>query len=272
MAGPSFDCDRAQPLDPQEYGVEQRAGVAIHDVSYAGVAHGRVEALLITPPDDGTYPGVIYVHAAQGNRYSFVDEAVELALHGAVSLLIDAPWSRAEAWGRTLGEPEHARRAQFQTAQNLRRGIDVLTGHPQVDPEYVAFVGHGLGALFGGILAGVEERLTTFVLMAGVGSFSDVAAVNLPELRGAALERYRQVLAPIDPLGYVQWAAPSPILFQFGLLDRSYPRERFVEYAAAGSEPKLVKWYCTDSDLPDPAARRDRIEWLQWHLKLDSDS
>ena len=94
-----FDYRAAQPLDLEESGVEQREGIAIHDVSYAGVASGRVEAFLVTPPGNGKFPGVIFVHPAPGNRHTFLDEAVRLAHHGAVSLLIDAPWSRGEAWG-----------------------------------------------------------------------------------------------------------------------------------------------------------------------------
>jgi dienelactone hydrolase len=264
-----FDYYPAPPLDVQESGVEYREGVAIRDLSYAGVVSGRVEALLVAPPGDGTCPGVIFVHPAPGNRHTFLDEAIQLAQCGAVSLLIDAPWSQGEAWGRTMGEPEHDRREHIQTTQNLRRAIDLLTARPEVDVERLAYVGHSLGALFGGILIGVEARLKTCVLMAGVGSFTDVAAWNLPQLRGPVLEHYRQVLAPIDPLYYVRFAAPAPLLFQFGLQDRSFARAKFIEFAAAGSEPKAVKWYHTDHYLPDPGARRDRLEWLRGHLNLD---
>ena len=167
-----------------------------------------------------------------------------------------------------MGEPEHDLQEHLRTAKDLRRAIDLLGARPEVAGERMAFVGHSFGALFGGILAGVEERLRTCVLMAGVGSFTDVAAMNLPQLRGPALDHYREVLAPIDPAYYVQFAAPAPLLFQFGLKDRSYPRERMVEFAAAGSEPKAVKWYCADHYLPDPDARQDRLEWLRAHLDL----
>jgi len=150
----------------------------------------------------------------------------------------------------------------------LCRAIDLLVTRPEVDAERVAYVGHGLGALFGGILSGVERRIKTSVLMAGVGSFTDVAALSLPQLQGAELEHYGQVLAAIDPLYYVQYAAPAPRLSQFGLQDRFCPRDRFVKFAAAGSEPKVVKWYNADHDLSAPGACRDRWEWLRAHLNL----
>jgi len=263
-----FDYDPAQPLGSQESGVEYREGIAIHDVSYASVASGRVMAFLVAPAGERKSAGVLWVHPARGNRHTFQEEAVRLAGDGAVSLLIDAPWSRGEAWRRAMGEPEHDRREYIQTTQNLCRAIDLLMTRPEVDAERVAYVGHGLGALFGGILSGVERRIKTSVLMAGVGSFTDVAALSLPQLQGAELEHYGQVLAAIDPLYYVQYAAPAPLLFQFGLQDRFCPRDRFVKFAAAGSEPKVVKWYNADHDLSAPGACRDRWEWLRAHLNL----
>jgi dienelactone hydrolase len=264
-----FNYDPAQALDVREAGVEFRDGVAIHDVSFASVAAGRVAAFLVVPPGEGTFPGVIFVHPAPGNRYTFLDEAAELAQYGAVSLLIDAPWSQAEAWGRTMGQPEHDLEEHLKTAKDLRRAVDVLTARAEVEAERMAYVGHSLGALFGGILAGVEDRIKTCVLMAGVGSFTDVAVLNIPQLRGPALDHYRQVLEPIDPLYYIQFAAPAPLLFQFGLQDRSFACAKFIGFATAGSEPKVVKWYHAGHDLPDPGARRDRLDWLRAHLSLD---
>ncbi len=271
LAG-QFDYDAAQPLDLQETSVEVRDGAEIHDGSYAGVASGRVEALLVVPAGACKLPGVIFVQQARGSRHTFLDEALQLAHSSAASLLINAPWSRGEAWRRTMGEPEHDRQAHIETALNFRRAIDLLATRPEVDGRRIAYVGHSCGALFGGILAGVEDRVATFVLMAGVGTFADVAALNLPELRGAALEHYRAILAPMDPLAYVPYAAPSPLLFQFGLQDRSYSRDKFIAFAAAGSEPKAVKWYNSDHYLLDPCARHDRLEWLRRHLALDDQS
>jgi dienelactone hydrolase len=238
-------------------------------VSYASVAPGRVDAFLVAPPGEGKFPGVIFVHPGPGNRYTFLEEAIQLARHRAVSLLIDAPWSRGAAWGRTMGEPGHDLEEHLKTAKDLRRAIDLLAARPEVDAERMAYVGHSFGALFGGILAGVDKRLNTCVLMAGVGRFADVAALNMPQLQGTALEHYGQVMAPIDPLYYIQFAAPAPLLFQFGLQDHSFARDKFIEFAAAGSEPKAVKWYNADHYLPDPAARRHRLEWLRVHFNLD---
>ena len=267
-----FDTDPAQPLDLQESGVEYREGIAIHDVSYASVGSGRVVAFLVAPVGGRQLAGIVWVHRARGSRLTFLDEAVRLAGDGAVSLLIDAPWSRGEAWRCMMGDPEHDRREYVQTIQNLGRATDLLVTRWGVDAERVAYVGHGLGALLGGVLSGVEKRIKTWVLMAGIGSFVDVAASSLVRLQGITLEHYGHVLETIDPIYYIPYAAPASLLFQFGLQDRLCPRDRFVKFAAAASEPKVVKWYNADHDLSSPAACRDRWEWLHMHLHLGDQS
>jgi hypothetical protein len=105
-----FDYDPTQPLDLQESGVKYREGVAIHDVSYASVASGRIVAFLVKLVGGRKFAGVLWVHPARGSRRTFLDEAVQLAWNGAVSLLVDAPGSCGEAWRGMMGEPEHDRR------------------------------------------------------------------------------------------------------------------------------------------------------------------
>ena len=95
--------------------------------------------------------------------------------------------SEAEAWGKTMGEPEHDRQEHTKTTIDLLRAVDLLTSRSEVDAGRIGYVGHSFGALFGGILAGVEKRIKAFVLMSGVGSFTDVAVANIPTLKGKAL-------------------------------------------------------------------------------------
>jgi dienelactone hydrolase len=104
-----FDDDYALPLKLEETGVEYKQGVAIHDVSYASLASRRIKAYWVMPDGKGPFPGVIFVHPAPGNRENFLEEAVMLAKQGMASLLIEAPWSQGEAWGRTMGEPVQRR-------------------------------------------------------------------------------------------------------------------------------------------------------------------
>jgi uncharacterized protein len=100
-------------------------------------------------------------------------------------LLIDAPWANGPEFGkRASGRPEDVRDRFIEIAIDLRRAIDLISSLPCVDINRIAFVGHSLGALFGGILSGVDKRIRASVLMAGVGSFTDAALLNMPDLAG----------------------------------------------------------------------------------------
>ena len=161
--------------------------------------------------------------------------------------------------GKKMGEPEHDRREHTQTAVDLRRALDLLTSRSEVDGDRIGYVGHSFGALFGGILAGVEKRIKAFVLMSGVGSFADVAAANIPTLRGRALEDYRHELTVIDPIRFIDEAAPSVLFFQLAW-DDMFPPDTLLAYATAGSEPKRIAWYDADHYSVNEMGRDDRVE------------
>ncbi len=267
-----FDYDPEVPLDIEETVIEQRDGISIHDVHYNAAPGIRFNAYLVVPPKAGRFAGIIYVHPGPGSRATFRDESLMLARWGAVSLLIDAPWTEkgGEAWGRTLADPENAVQEHIRTVVGLRRGLDLLEARPDVDPNRIGYVGHSFGALVGGVLSGVEKRVKAYVLMAGTGSFTDVAVLNMPSLAGEALERYRRTLAPIDPGNYIGHAAPSAVLFQFGLRDDLFTREKSLEFFEKASEPRSMEWYDAGHYLNDEA-REDRIAWLRARLSLHAE-
>src|SRR3954466_13127741 len=104
------------------------------------------------------------------NRKQFLEEALLLARSGAASLLTDTPLIRPgfipEKEG-LKGEIQNAE-ASRQQVIDFRRGVDLLLARSDVDLPRVAFVGHSYNAHTGGILSGVEKRIGSFVLMAGV--------------------------------------------------------------------------------------------------------
>lgn len=245
-----FDYNPEFPLDSEESVIEERGGIAIHDVRYNAATGRTFGAYLVMPPGAGRFAGIIYVHPGPGSRDTFLDEAVMLARRGAVSLLVDAPWTEkaVATWGRTVTNPQNAVREHILTVIGLRRGIDLLAARPEVDAARLGYVGHSFGALIGGVLSAVEMRVRAYVLMAGTGSFTDVAVLNLPDLAGEALERYRRTLAR----------------------DEFFPREISREFFEAASEPKSMRWYDAGHYLSDEA-REDRMAWLSTELSLHSE-
>lgn len=269
-----FDYDRRLPLDVKEVGVEDRNGARIHDISFQSPKGGRVTAYLVVPSGQRRkFAGIIFMHPRPGSRKNFLDEALSLTKAGAVSLLIDAPFSRAGESKRefdpTVTKPEADRDIYIQTVVDLRRGLDLLISRSDVDPKRIGFVGHSYGAHTGAILAGVERRIRAYVIMAGAPSLTEFLRTStLPAIVKArdSLTKEQQynyfnTLAAVDPINYIGHAAPASLFLQFGKTD-GYPTEEKARfYSEKASDPKLVKFYDAGHALNDEA-KRDRAAWL----------
>jgi dienelactone hydrolase len=274
-----FDYDQQAALDVREVSVINRNGVRIHDITYASPKNGRVTAYLVVPAARGRFAGVVFGHWAYGTRTDFLPEALLYAQAGVVSLLVDdlgvrpAPWRR-NADGAT--DPQGVRDNFIQSVVDLRRGIDVLLGRPDVDPNRIAYVGHSSGAHWGAILSAVDRRLKTAVLMAGVpdeatilmGSddpeFVDFRKSVPKEQR----DNYFRIISPLDAINYVSHAAPTSLLFQFARFERYFNEAAMRRYAQAASQPKLVLWYDTGHGLNDIRPLIDRAHWLQTRIGM----
>lgn len=274
-----FDYQQNASLDVKENAVEDKNGVRIHDISYASPKGGRVTAYLVVPSRKGKPAGIIFMHQRPGSRRVFLNEALQFAEAGAVSLLIDAPFSRTGESKRdfdpTVTRPEYDRDIYIQTVVDLRRGVDLLVARSDVDAKRIGFVGFSFGAHTGAILAGVEKRIKAFVIMSGAPSLTQFLRTStipaIVETRNSLTkeqqENYFTTLASVDPISYIGYVAPAALLLQFGKKDRYPSEEMQTLYAKAASNPKLVKTYDAGHELNE-AAQADRAAWLRKQLKL----
>lgn len=152
-----YEYDSKQPLNVQEKLLHEREGVKVYDLTYASPKGGRVTAYLVVPSGEGSFAGLVFGHWGPGNRTEFLPEATIYARAGAVSLLVDYPWVRPAPWRKKLkseDDPESDHQAFVQAVIDLRRGIDLVSARPDVDPKRLAYVGHSYGAMgsdpFGG--------------------------------------------------------------------------------------------------------------------------
>jgi dienelactone hydrolase len=262
-----FDYDRSAPLGFRDRGPVNRGyPIQVRDVSYASPRGGRVSAYLVEPPGKGPFPAVLYLHGSGEDRTRLVVPAAWLAARGAVGLAIDSAFVQAS--GPAPADPvarlERERDLTAQTVVDLRRGVDLLASLPQVDSKRIGFVGYSAGAKIGAILAGVEPRIRAYDLMSGGSPPLDSFVSAAPaDLRGPI----RRVLGQVDPLRYVGRARPAALFFQDGLADTIVPHAQLAALAAAGSEPKRIRWYRADHSL-DAQAFREQLAWLTHELGI----
>jgi len=258
--------DRSQPLEFRDNGVVNRNHpIKVRDVSFHG-GKERVPAFLLTPPGQGPYPAVVYLHGSGGDRFEMLQSAGWLAARRAVALTVESAYSpnRAIELGPGVEGLRKERDRTVQEIVELRRAVDLLQSLPQVDDDRIGFVGYSAGARSGAILAGVEKRIKAFVLMSGgedtVDEFMDLVEDDQED-------DVRPLLEDTDGLKYIAQASPSKLYFQVGRNDQVVPRDALETLIRAGSEPKKVTWYDGGHNL-GMQAQRDQLEWLAEVLEI----
>lgn len=254
-----FDYDRTAPTDLVVGDAESVAGVAVRSITFASPRGGRASALLFVPSGNGPFPAVVMMPGSNQPPASFRPTALEMARRGAIVLVADQSQTRP---GHTpLFSFTAAERNEFvQTVVDVRRSVDVLAARPDVDPRRVAFWGFSHGAFIGGIVAGVERRIESYVLQSGGGA--DYLRANAPQrLREPELSAYLAGIATIDPDLYIAHAAPSAVFLQNGSLDKTYTAAGVAAWQEAASEPKKIATYPADHGL-DASATTDALAWL----------
>jgi hypothetical protein len=277
-----FDYDRNALLNIREEKKEERDGATVIELSYDSPRGGRVPATLVLPPGKGPFAGILFGHwmmpgSPVPNRKEFLEEALLLARSGAVSLLTDAPMVRPGF----LPEKDELK-AEIQNAEasrqqiiDFRRGVDLLMARGDVENGRLAFVGHSYNAHTGGILSGVEKRIRSFVLMAGVFAdeeyIFDSARPEITQFRQRIGEKplrdFFQQYAFDDPIHFIGHSAPASVFLQFGLQDEGIPETMARHYFELFEEPKKISLYKAGHTL-NAEARKDRVQWLAERLKL----
>ncbi len=271
--------DQGLPLDLREED-EPRVedGATVHDVSWLSPFGGRVSAWLVVPDGDGPFGGLVYLHGSETWRDDFLDEAIAMAHGGAVSLVVDAPFARTGDDRRpallAFEDPEAERDMTAQTIVDVRRAFEILAARDDVDDERLGFVGHSWGASLGVVLAAVDPRPGSLVLITGrpswtgfLASSDDEWVVRQRERSGAdAWDRYLRLMAPLDAMAEIANVDATRLFLQYGTADTVVPTDVSAELieAATGARADM---YDAGHAL-DEGATADRVGWLVERLDL----
>lgn len=268
-----FEYDRNQPLEFEIRSSQRKSDAIIRDVLYASPKGGKVTAYLVEPAEKigRKFGAVIYIHGAGASREQFLREAIELAEKAnIVSLLIDSVAARPAPWKKSEYDYIEAERdMRIQLVIDLRRAVDLILTRPNTDDKRIAFVGYSYGAEIGGVLAGVETRIKTYVLMGSgysrIAFWSDeknpYAAELKKEFTPEQFARFVKSFEPIEHGEYIKFAAPASVLFQQAKRDEFSSVASSQKFYDLAQQPKTLKWYDTTHKL-NAQATTDRLEWL----------
>jgi hypothetical protein len=281
---PHFDYDSRTGLEMRETDVQKRGDIRLIELNYAGASGDRVPAYLLIPHGNGPFPAIIWGHwlmkgAPLANKDEFLEEALVLARAGVVSLLIDAPQIRHDFVEKkdasTLDLVKQQSDAAGHQVIDLRRGVDLLYGRHDVDRKRIAYVGHSWNAHVGAILAGVETRIGSFVLMASgysdeeelFASKDPARKAQIKEMGEDNIREYFHEYAWDDPIYFLGHTDREGIFLQFASRDDISKAQAQKYLDAFSSKDKQMAFYDAPHAL-NSAARLDRVRWLQKHLGI----
>ncbi|WP_226530243.1 alpha/beta hydrolase [Metabacillus niabensis] len=281
-----FEYERSLPLGFKELSIIRKDGYTVRDLSYLSPLSGNVPAYLVVPNKEGkSFPAAVFLHPGQGDRTTFLSEAVDLASKGVISLLIDAP-SMRKTPPQSLSQEHKLNlmveevvniQGYIQTVVDLQRGIDLLSSLENVDSNRLAYVGHSLGATWGGVLAGVENRIKAYVLMAGLSNVSTwhkssehpLAELIRNKLTREQFNKFISEIELLDAVHYIKKAAPASLFFQFSRNDEFISKDQAHTFYDVASSPKEVAWYETDHLFKEcHTAYKERMQWILRQLEL----
>ena len=261
-----FDYNSSLPFDVNEVSAEVRDSVTVRDIRFA--AQGKtVSAYLVMPEGQGSFAGILWLHwlgEEKCNRSQYLDEAVELAKSGVVSLLPDAMWSREKWYESRVLEEDYAN--GIQQVIEIRRAMDLLLAQPNVNATRIAFVGHDYGGMYGTLAAGVDNKAKAYVLIALAPSFYDWAFyANQPQSR----IDYICQNAVLEPTDYLRHIKSASILFQYAKNDIYIGTMKRAEFFHSAPEPRELKVYeDAEHSMHTEPIRADRMAWLKTQLGL----
>lgn len=269
-----FAYDTAADLGIQVVGTRTAGPATVTDLTFVpqpAKPAERVAAYVVAPARGGTgHAGVVWVHwlgePKTTNRSEFLDEATALAGRGVVSVLVDTMWAKPRWYRDRVLEQDQANYAGQVVA--LRRALDLLLKQPGVDPARIAMVGHDYGGMHGALLAGVDTRTKTQVIIAATASMLDWAFFygKAPVSKETYLKEH-EALSLCDHLAS---AKTTSVFFQFAEKDEYVPLAKAQALFAAAAGPKQMSVYGgAGHDMAAPASiRADRTAWLARELGL----
>jgi dienelactone hydrolase len=268
----AFAYDRATAYDPVLQQIGTEPGVTIYALSFISPrGTGRATGRLFVPEGAGPFAGLLLQHGLPGNAQQMTGQGVVLARHGAVVVALDAPFARRGGSPVSFTETDSAEQVQLMT--DLQRAVDLLVARPDVDAGRLGYMGISYGGAMGALFVGIERRLRTGILVVGDGGL--VTHFTGPEDGGGPLallpcaerRRWLESMIPIEPIKYVGFAPPTPLLLQSGSQDNLVPPPDAVRLHAAVRDPRTIRWYNAGHGLTAEAAR-DRHLWLQQWLGM----
>jgi dienelactone hydrolase len=242
--------------------------VSVQTVIIPVAGQRPVIAYLVQPAGSlgpSSQAGILFLHwlgQIHSDRSEFLAEAIELAEHGAVSLLPQGifPWVAA---------PHGTRRDVTSIRRQLaalQASLNYLTSRSYVNRTRVAIAGHDYGAMYGALLASTNRVVHAAVLAAPDATWGHWFVKYWLGFTGDKAAAYKAIFTGLQPVGHVARLGRHE-LFQWAGQDifvSARVRQDFARHAPHAR----VKLYRDDDHQLTDQAQADRDAFLTRELGL----
>jgi len=146
------------------------------------------------------------------------------------------------------------RRAIFETVVGGLLMVDYLSQRGDVDPEGIVMVGISFGSPFAVVTSALDSRVKALAVHYGGGDLEQLLFHNLRSenwiLRRLFSRLGALILAPVEPLEYVERISPRPLLMINGRQDERIPLNSVQALFQKAGPPKQLIWLEGDHVYP----------------------
>lgn len=289
------------PLRARVTGSHERQNYLLERVIYESRPGFPISGNVYIPTHrSGPYPGVLFQlgHAANGKAWGSYQSACQGLVQLGFLVLAFDPIGQGERiyypddTGRRTrldsSDEEHSRPGrqmllinetctQYQLWDAVR-SLDLLEGHPLVDPSRLASTGQSGGGTLTMLLAAVDDRLKAAAVFSG--NTENVACRDFKS--PGSTDDAEQNFIAAGPAGFDRWDllypfAPKPLLISisdkdfFGTYSPNYVSDSWEEYQRLADAYKLLgagtnlSW--SDTPLPHGLSYDSRLTLYNWALR-----
>ncbi|HWP48055.1 MAG TPA: dienelactone hydrolase family protein [Candidatus Limnocylindrales bacterium] len=146
------------------------------------------------------------------------------------------------------------RQAIFDTVVGGLLMVDYLTQRKGVDPERITMVGISFGSPFAVVVSALDPRIRGVAIHYGGGDLEKLLFHNIQSGNWISRKLLSSlgalILAPIEPLKYIDRIAPRPLFMINGEQDERIPQESARTLFQKAHFPKEMVWLESDHVYP----------------------
>jgi len=152
-----------------------------------------------------------------------------------------------------------------------RIAIDIAVRNGWVEEGKLILVGTSMGGILGGVLAGVDQRISGAALYAAGGNLVEIlkrgkhpmVSQIVSGIPRFMFSLFKGQVANIDPINFIDRISPRPLLLQLGKDDDYVPFDCGMKLYDRAKEPKDLVVHDSGHDLPRDRALSETINWIR---------